>query len=137
MKTMKMSERKELEDELKVKQRQLEEDEARLYGKDSPTMKRKILPIDSEIEKTKDIMRMREIEIEDYQPVEQIKHLRTEWHELNKKFMRDQMDDMKIQLQNIELHKEKIINEIPVLKDRIKEIEDKLAGKIQKADYVG
>ena len=100
-------------------------------------MKRKMLKIDDDIAQIKDLVRLREIELEDYQPNEQNKHLRKEWHDINKKFMKLQGEEMKNRLTIVEAQKDKIIEEMPILRERIKEIEDRLAMKQPKADYVG
>ena len=136
----------ELVEELKLKKDQLKDAKARLNGGFSPTAQRDVLAVDDELEKLERFIEMREIEVQYEAPMEANCRYRFEsnsrWRELRKTFVVEEIDKMKEQKAGLVGQREAIEKDIPILQNRIMELQKKLGQKVtdfkkEKVDYIG
>ena len=134
----------ELKEELKVNKNQLEEHYARLNGGMSKAMGREIRAIDKELEQRKRVVEMKKIELSKDAPMNPLFQYETDerWRELKRKFIEEEIVDMENVVIKIEEQKQNILNDIPMLKNRINEIEKELGLELTKfqseeANYIG
>ena len=111
----------ELVDELKVKERQLEENKARLEGGFSKSLGRNYMPLDEEIVEMDRKVRMMEIQIKYDDPINPTYRFEREdeWRELNRQGARKAIIQAKKVLETLTDQKEKITKDIPELEARV------------------
>lgn len=117
--------KRELEEELKLKRIQLEEDEVRMNGGFSPTLKKEVMAIDKELIDLANHIEVKTIEKEEFYPVNADWGFQKNpiWLEFNKKKIQEIIDQMELTQRKILDQKNKIELEIPELRARIKELE--------------
>ena len=120
--------KKDLQDELKTKVRELEENKARLECGFSNTLKRYYKKLQDEIDEVSAVIKIKQIEMDFCRPINA--HFEFEndgqWQELNKIFAKNAIKQhQQILIQLLDMDK-KIKEDNPILEKRIKEIEKEL-----------
>ena len=137
--------RAELEEELKIKKDQLKDKKARLNGGFSPFIKRDYLPIGKEIENISKVIRMRELETSNDEPIDpKFKfELNEEWRNLRRGFQIEETDKIKAVFEKLKTDRETISSDIEQLETRIDELHQEIGSNItveeeeEKISYTG
>ena len=120
--------KEELQLELTCKEETLDSHKVRLSGGINKKVKREVMSIDKELERTNLIIEMRMIEIQKAGPLRPnfIYENDSRWREIKNKFQLEEVDNMKKAVNAIKEQKEKILKEIPELEAEIKVLKEKL-----------
>lgn len=121
-------EKAENEEELKLKKQQLGSKLSRLNGGMCPITKREFLPIDDEIERVRRIGEMKYLEATDDNPITPKYGFETRdsYRENRRWFILEEHKMIQKTLKNLKDQKFDVSEEVPLLKARINELEEKL-----------